>query len=55
VAVEAGVPDCWQRYVGDGGAVLGLSDFGLSAPAAQVYEHFGITVDALTDLVTNLD
>jgi transketolase len=55
VAVEAGVPDGWQRYVGDGGAVLGLSDFGLSAPAAQVYEHFGITVDALTDLVTNLD
>jgi transketolase len=55
VAVEAAVPDFWRRYVGDKGAVLGLSSFGLSAPAPQVYEHFGITAERLATLVSDLD
>jgi transketolase len=55
VAVEAGAPELWSRYVGDQGAVLGLSRFGLSAPAAEVYEQLGITADALASLVRGLD
>jgi transketolase len=55
VAVEAGAPEFWRRYVGDHGAVLGLSRFGLSAPAAQVYEQLGITAAALKRLVEGLD
>jgi transketolase len=54
-AVEAGVPDFWRRYVGDRGVALGMTSFGLSAPAPQVYEHFGITADNLKNLVTKLD
>ena len=54
-AVEAGVPDFWRRYVGDRGVALGMTSFGLSAPAPQVYEHFGITAENLKNLVTKLD
>ena len=42
VAVEAGVTDFWRKYVGLEGAVVGLDRFGESAPAAQVYQYFGI-------------
>ncbi len=45
VAVEAGVTDGWWRYVGAQGQVLGLDRFGLSAPAAALFEHFGFSVD----------
>ncbi|MBU3719775.1 MAG: transketolase [Burkholderiaceae bacterium] len=45
VAVEAGVTDVWWKYQPD--AVLGLDRFGESAPAAQLFQHFGITADAL--------
>ena len=43
VAVEAGVRDAWWRYVGDGGAVVGMDTFGASAPAKKLFEHFGLT------------
>jgi transketolase len=43
LAVEAGVPDSWYRLVGEGGDVLGLERFGESAPAPQLFEHFGFT------------
>jgi transketolase len=42
VAVEAGVTDFWRKYVGLEGAVVGLDRFGESAPAPEVYKHFGI-------------
>jgi transketolase len=45
VAVEAGVTAMWQRYVGDAGRVVGLDRYGESAPAKDVYEFFGFTVD----------
>ncbi len=47
VAVEAAHPDGWWRYVGLDGEVIGMDRFGASAPAAQLFEHFGITVDAV--------
>jgi transketolase len=43
VAVEAGVPDGWYRYVGAEGAVVGMTTFGASAPAKKLFEHYGFT------------
>jgi transketolase len=51
VAIEAGVTDFWWKYVRAGGAVLGVDRFGESAPAADVYRHFGLTVDNLVATV----
>ncbi|MGY1519374.1 transketolase [Luteimonas sp. A482] len=47
VAVEAGVTGFWRQYVGLDGAVIGIDTFGASAPAGELYKHFGITVDAV--------
>lgn len=43
IAVEAGIMDTWYKYVGLNGAVIGMQTFGESAPAEQLFEHFGIT------------
>jgi len=48
IAIEAGATDGWRKYVGLDGDVLGLDTFGESAPAAQVFEHFGITAENLS-------
>jgi transketolase len=45
VAVEAGVSDYWRKYVGLEGAVLGIDRYGESAPAADVFKHFGFTAE----------
>ena len=47
VAVEAAQPDFWRKYVGRTGKVIGMPTFGESAPAKDLYNHFGITVDAI--------
>jgi transketolase len=47
VAIEAGVSDGWWKYVGSGGAVVGLDRFGESAPGSTLFEHFGLTAEAL--------
>jgi transketolase len=43
VAIEAGVRDTWWRYVTGKGVVIGMDTFGASAPAKQLFEHFGFT------------
>ncbi len=43
LTVEAGVTLGWDRYAGDGGAMIGIDHFGASAPGATVFEHFGFT------------
>ena len=45
VAVEAGVTEGWWRFVGSHGRVIGLDRFGESAPAGELFEHFGLTTD----------
>jgi len=45
VAVEAGVTQGWERYVGDKGVVMGINRFGASAPYKEVYKLVGLTVD----------
>ncbi len=45
LAIEAGIQDFWYKYVGLKGDVLGMKTFGESAPAADLFRHFGFTVD----------
>ncbi len=45
VAIEAGVTEGWWRYVGPQGRVVGLDRFGESAPAGELFEHFGFSTD----------
>ena len=51
VAVEAGLPLGWEKYIGDGGKVIGISTFGASAPGATVLKHFGFTADNVVETV----
>ncbi len=45
VAIEAGIADFWYKYVGFGGAIVGMESFGESAPAGELFKHFGFTVE----------
>lgn len=54
VAVEAAHPDFWRKYVGRGGAVVGIASFGESAPAKDLYAHFGITTARIVGEVQRL-
>jgi transketolase len=54
VAIEAGVPDFWRKYVGLEGAVIGIDRFGESAPAPAVYEFLGITAQHLVAAVKSV-
>jgi len=45
VAVEAGIADYWYKYVGLNGAIVGMTTFGESAPAEQLFKAFGFTVE----------
>jgi transketolase len=45
---------CWDRYLGDRGVFIGMSDFGASAPADVLYKHFGITAEAAVDAAKKL-
>ncbi|MDA1331559.1 MAG: transketolase [Proteobacteria bacterium] len=54
VAVEAGVTDFWRKYVGTEGEVIGIDTFGESAPAEALYEHFGVTVQAIVSAVKSI-
>jgi transketolase len=49
--VEAGVTDFWRKYVGLNGAVVGIDSFGESAPADQLYDYFGITIESVVKAV----
>jgi transketolase len=54
VAVEAAHPDFWRKYVGRTGAVVGIASFGESAPAKDLYAHFGITSAKVAEAVKGL-
>jgi transketolase len=49
IAVEAGVTQGWDRWVGPKGKILGINHFGASAPAKTIYEHFGLTVKDIVE------
>ena len=54
VAVEAGVTDYWRKYVGLEGAVVGIDRFGESAPAGDVFKHFGFTPENVANAVRSV-
>jgi transketolase len=54
VAVEAGVPDFWRKYVGLEGDVVGIARFGESAPGGELFKHFGFTPDKVAAAVRGL-
>jgi transketolase len=51
VVVEAGITDFWRKYVGPEGAVVGIDTFGESAPAGELFKHFGLTVENVVNTV----
>lgn len=53
VAIEAAVQMGWDKYIGSEGGFIGMSSFGASAPASELYKHFGITAQALVTAVKN--
>jgi transketolase len=54
IAVEAGSPDLWYRFVGPEGRVIGLDGFGASAPGADLFRHFGLTAERVTESALKL-
>jgi len=54
IAIEAGVTDGWRKYVGLEGRVIGIDSFGVSAPAADVFDYFGITTDNVIQVTREL-
>ena len=49
IAIEAAIRQPWDRLLGDDDAFVGMDDFGASAPAGDLYPHFGITAEAVVD------
>jgi transketolase len=54
LAIEAGVTDYWRKYVGLEGAVIGLDRYGESAPAPEVFKHFGFTPENVANVARSL-
>ena len=51
IAIEAGSSLSWHRIVGDNGIIIGIDTFGVSAPADDAYQHFGLTVQHIADQI----
>lgn len=49
IAIEAGVRQGWDRFIGRDGVFIGMDSFGASAPYKELYEHFGITAEAAAE------
>jgi transketolase len=54
IAIEAGTKDFWYRYVGNKGKVIGLNQFGESAPGAEVFKNFGFTTENVIKILNPL-
>jgi len=54
VAIEAGSPMCWYKYVGMDGKIIGMETFGESAPAGKLFAKYGFTVDNVVNAVNEL-
>ena len=51
VAIEAGCRLGWERFVGEDSVIISMNSFGASAPAAQLFQHFGLTSEAVVQAV----
>ena len=54
VAIEAGVADSWHKYVGLEGGIVAMETYGESAPAGELFKHFGFTVDNVISTVNKV-
>lgn len=54
VAIEAAIGDYWYKFVGLDGKIIAMNSFGESAPAKDLFHHFGFTVDKVVDAVQSL-
>ncbi|MBM7037931.1 transketolase [Vibrio ulleungensis] len=54
IAIEAGIADYWYKYVGFDGRIIGMTTFGESAPAGQLFEMFGFTVENVVNTANDL-
>jgi transketolase len=54
IAVEAGIRQCWDQYLGPQGAFIGLDTYGASAPYQEIYKHRGITPEAIIEKAREL-
>src|SRR5271157_3490402 len=54
IAVEAGARLGWDRWIGERGVFIGMNGFGASAPASDLYRHFGITAEAVVEAAKSL-
>ncbi|MGK7294539.1 MAG: transketolase [Candidatus Wenzhouxiangella sp. M2_3B_020] len=54
ISVEAGVTGYWHRFVGPKGAMIGIDQFGASAPASDLFEHFGLTAERIVEKAREL-
>ena len=53
IAIEAGVKQGWERYLGEQGKFVGMNSFGASAPAEKLFEHYGITAKRIVELASD--
>ena len=53
IGIEAAVSFGWERYLGPEGVMIGMHGFGASAPADDLYAHFGITAEAVVEAARN--
>ncbi|WP_165314050.1 transketolase [Vibrio ziniensis] len=54
IAIEAGIADYWYKYVGLNGKIIGMTTFGESAPADQLFKMFGFTVENVVEKANEL-
>lgn len=54
LAIEAGSPQGWEEWVGEQGRVIGILKFGVSAPAKEIYQHYGLTTEAIVSITKKL-
>ena len=54
LAIEAAAPDTWHRYVGSRGAIIGMTTFGASGVAKDLFKHFGFTVENVVSAAERL-
>ncbi|MCE2926045.1 MAG: transketolase [Rickettsiales bacterium] len=54
IAIEAASGFGWEKYLGEKGVFIGMTGFGASAPAKDLYKHFGITAEAVVDAVMRI-
>jgi transketolase len=54
IGIEAGIRQCWDKYLGPQGAFIGIETFGASAPYKDIYKHRGLTADAVVQAARDL-